>query len=415
MRAQIITIGDEILIGQTLNTNAAYIGDALTKAQISVVKTIVVGDDETAILEEFKTSFDRSDIVIVTGGLGPTHDDITKSCIVKFFNSELVHHEEVMQDVKNIFLRRGRKMPDVNKAQALVPKIARIIRNQRGTAPGIWIKKNKKIFISLPGVPHEMKAMIDNDIIPELTKLNKNKDMFIKLKNLLITGIGESALFELLGDIGELLHGSRMAFLPSQFGVKLRITVEEAGEEVAINKLSEIEQKIRFKAGKYIYGTEDETLEGVVGRLLNERGLSLAVAESCTGGMISNRLTNIPGSSSYFERGIISYSNVAKVEVLKVNEDELIQNGAVSPESAKEMAEGVRSISGTDIGLSVTGILGPAGATKDKPVGLVYIGICDDKTCMVEQFFFGEDRLLNKDRASQAALDMLRRYLLGIS
>ncbi|MDP4175184.1 MAG: nicotinamide-nucleotide amidohydrolase family protein, partial [Bacteroidota bacterium] len=196
---------------------------------------------------------------------------------------------------------------------------------------------------------------------------------------------------------------------------KMRITVEENTEEASIDKLSEIEQKIRTLVGRYIFGTEDETLESVIARLLSERGLTLSIAESCTGGLIANRITNIAGSSTFFERGIVSYSNAAKVELLKVNEDTIAQYGAVSLEVARQMAEGIKATSGTDIGLSVTGILGPGGATKEKPVGLVYIGICDDVVCSAKRFQFSEDRLLNKDRAAQAALDLLRRHLLGIS
>lgn len=211
------------------------------------------------------------------------------------------------------------------------------------------------------------------------------------------------------------MNGAKLAFLPSQFGVKLRITVKEKDKESANNKLSEIEQKIRSKAGRVIFASEDESLEEVVGRLLKERGLTISVAESCTGGNVSNLLTNISGSSSYFERGIVSYSNASKVEILKVNEDTLAENGAVSLEIARQMAEGVKSISGTDLGLSVTGIMGPTGATPGKPIGLVYIGFCNDQVCIAKKFIFGEDRLLNKQRTTQAAMEMVRRSLLGIS
>ncbi|MGE5681912.1 MAG: competence/damage-inducible protein A [Bacillota bacterium] len=414
MDVHIITIGDEILIGQTINTNAAYIGSELTKCGVDVAKTSVVGDDEKAVLREFKDAYENNDVVIVTGGLGPTHDDITKKCIVKFFNSDLVMNDDVLADVKSIFERRGRQMPKINETQALVPEAARVIRNTRGTAPGMWIERDKKVFVSLPGVPHEMKAMIDEDVIPNLLNLITASGKVRKIKNLLTTGIAESQLFEQLGDIEELLSGSKMAFLPSQFGVKMRITVEEASEDSALNKLSEIEQKIRSYVGRYIYGTENETLESVVARLLNERGLTIAIAESCTGGLISSRITNIAGSSAYFERGVVTYSNAAKVELLKVNEDTITQYGAVSLEVARQMAEGIKAISGTDLGLAITGILGPGGGSKEKPVGLVYIGICDDVICTGKKFQFSEDRLLNKDRASQAALDMLRRHLLGI-
>ena len=218
-----------------------------------------------------------------------------------------------------------------------------------------------------------------------------------------------------MGNLDELLEGARLAFLPSQFGVKLRITTREKTEEEAKDKLTEIEQRIRSKVGRFIFSREEESLEEVVAKLLKERGLTISLAESCTGGGLANALTNVTGASAYFERGIISYSNASKVEILKVLEDTLAEHGAVSLEVARQMAEGVKSISGTDLGISITGIMGPTGATTDKPVGLVYIGLCDEKVCTAKEFRFGDDRIINKQRTIQAALDMIRKHLLGIS
>ena len=414
MNAHIITIGDEILIGQTLNTNAAYIGSRLIELSIDIKKTSVVGDNETQILNEFKTCFNENDLVIVTGGLGPTHDDITRQCILKFFNTELVLNEEVLKDVKSIFTKRGRQITKLNEDQALVPKIAKVIRNKLGTAPGIWIEKDNKIFIVMPGVPFEMKEMMSSYVLPNL-KEKLGKPEFVKTRLILqTTGIPESFLFERLGNLDELLNGAEMAFLPSQFGVKLRITVKDKSIDASNNRLTEIEQKIRNKVGRFVYAKGEETLEEVVGRLLKERELSISIAESCTGGNIANLLTNISGSSDYFERGVVSYSNGSKVEMLQVDEDIIQNHGAVSPEVAEQMSKGIKSISCTDLGLSVTGILGPTGATEGKPVGLVYISLCDNKTSIVKKFLFGEDRLLNKQRATQAALDMIRKHILGI-
>lgn len=414
MNAHIITIGDEILIGQTLNTNAAFIGEHLTNIQINLRKSSVVGDKEEDVLKEFKECMNENDLVIVTGGLGPTHDDITRKCIVKFFHTELIQNKEVLEDIKNLLLKRGIKLTKINEDQSLVPKIAKIIRNELGTAPGMWIEKDSKIFVVMPGVPYEMSTMMESYVIPELNKKIGKLEFTEKRQTLLTTGIPESLLYEKLGDINELLKDARLAFLPSQFGVKIRITVKEENSELANNKLVEIEQKIRNKIGRYIYSKKDETLEQVVARLLGERGLTLAIAESCTGGHISNLLTNISGSSKYFDRGIISYSNASKVEILRVNEDTITEYGSVSLEVSRQMAEGVKSTSGTDLGLAVTGIMGPTGAGTDKPVGLVFIGLCDDKVCTAKKFNFGDDRSLNKQRTAQAALDMLRRYLLGI-
>ncbi len=415
MNAHLITIGDEILIGQTVNTNAAYIGEELSKIQVNLKKTSVIPDSEEAIMQEFKDCMDSNDLVIVTGGLGPTNDDITRKCIVKFFHTELVRNEEVLEDVKNFAARRGRELSKLNEDQALVPKIAKVIRNDLGTAPGMWIEKEDKIFVAMPGVPYEMKGMMESFVNPKLQEILKDAEHVVKRTTLHTTGIPESVLFERLGNLDELLEGASIAFLPSQFGVKVRLTVEENDEDTAANKLSEIEQRIRSKVGRYVYSRKDEPLEKVVGRLLKERGMTLSVAESCTGGLISNMMTNISGSSEYFERGVVSYSNASKVEILKVNEDTIAEYGAVSLEVARQMAEGIRAISGTDIGISVTGIMGPTGASADKPIGLVYIGYCDDKVCTAKKFNFGDNRIRNKERTAQAALEIIRRHLLGIS
>ena len=415
MNAYIISIGDELLIGQTINTNAAFIGEKLADINIEIKKVSTVGDDESSILNEFKIAKNESDIIIVTGGLGPTHDDITRTCVIKFFGTKLIESKEILEDIEMMFAKRNRKLTSVNKAQALVPEIAVPIRNKKGTAPGMWIESDDKIFIVMPGVPYEMKGMMVDFVVPKLSEKTIVSGKVIKKSILQTTGIPESTLYEKFGNLDELLNGAKLAFLPSILGVKLRITVEAEDEETAKNKLIEIEQKIRTKAGRFIFGKDDDTLEEVIGRLLKERELKIATAESCTGGLIAHTLTNVPCSSDYFERGVVCYSNASKVEILKVNEDALIKHGAVSQEVAMQMAEGVKSTSGTDIGLAVTGIMGPTGATTDKPVGLVYIGFCDDKVCTVKKFVFGNERLLNKERTMQAALDMVRRQLLGIS
>lgn len=413
MKAHIISIGDEILIGQIINSNSAWIGEKLSEINIEVVSISVVGDDEKQIKQEFQRTFDANDLVIVTGGLGPTHDDVTRKCVVDFFKTELVLDEDVLNDVKKFFEVRNRSLTKINEDQALVPKIATPIRNSRGTAPGFWIEKDNKIFVVMPGVPFEMKGMMESFVLPRLEEMNSEEKIILR-KNLLTTGIPESYLYEKLGNIDELMDGNKLAFLPNQFGVKMRLNVEGRSKEEAQNKLDEIEQRIRSLVGRYIYGKDDEQLEEVIAKLMIDRGMKLAVAESCTGGLICSRITNVSGSSQFFERGVITYSNAAKVELLHVQEDAIQKYGAVSLEVCRQMAEGVKAISGIDIGIAVTGILGPTGATPTKPIGLVYIGLCDDKICTAKEFHFGDNRLLNKDRASQAALEMLRRHLLGI-
>ena len=415
MNAYLISIGDELLIGQTVNTNVSFLGNLLSDNNIDIIKSTVIGDDHQAILDEFNLAFNSAELIICTGGLGPTHDDITRNAVVEYFKTELINNEEVLEDVKAFVTKRGRELKKNHTDQALVPKIATAIRDENGTAPGIWIEKENKILVVMPGVPYEMKAMMNNYVIPTLLEKIGTPKEFIKKVTLQTTGLPESILAERLGDINELLNGAKLAFLPNQYGVKLRITVKSNDEEIANNQLLEIEQKIRSKVGRYIFGKGEITLEEVVGRLLKERDLRIAVAESCTGGGLANRITNINGSSNYFERGIVTYSNAAKVELLKVEEDVLIDKGAVSAEVAMQMAEGIKSTSGADIGISLTGIMGPTGAVTNKPVGTVFIGYCDDKVCTSKRFQFGDDRVLNKNRATQAALDMIRKSLLGIA
>lgn len=414
MKAYLISIGDELLIGQTINTNVAYIGKLISEINIPIVKSSVIEDNLQSISDELDYAATLGDVIIITGGLGPTHDDVTRTAIANYFKTELVLNNDVIEDIKSMLKKRGREIKKAHEDQAMVPKIAQIIRNENGTAPGYWIEWNKKIFIVIPGVPYEMKGMMDNFILPKLIETIGEPIEFIKKVTLQTTGIPESLLSDRLGDLNELLQGAELAFLPNQYGVRLRVTVKSPDEETANNKLLEIEQKIRSKVGRYIYGRDDDILEEVVGRLLKERELRIAVAESCSGGGLSDRITNISGSSSYFDRGVVTYSNAAKVELLKVDEDTMIEKGAVSREVAMQMAEGIKSISGADIGISLTGIMGPTGASTNKPIGTVYVGYCDEKVCTAKRFQFGDDRVLNKNRSTQAALEFLRRNLLGI-
>ena len=415
MKTYLISIGDELLIGQTINTNVAFIGNLISDNNISIIKSTVIGDDIKIILKELEIASASADLIICTGGLGPTHDDVTRNAIVEYFKTELIHNDEVLEDIKSMLKRRGRELKNKHEDQAMVPKVGDVIRNENGTAPGYWIEKDNKIFIVMPGVPYEMKAMMSNHVIPRLIEKIGEPKEYIKKITLQTTGLPESIVAERLGDIDELLSGAKLAFLPNQYGVRLRVTVKSNIEEQASNHLLEIEQKIRSKVGRFVYGRGDENLEDVVGRLLKERELRISVAESCTGGGLADRITNINGSSKYFERGVVTYSNAAKVELLKVDEDVMMEKGAVSAEVAMQMAEGIKSTSGADIGVSLTGILGPTGGVTDKPVGTVYIGYCDDKVCTAKRFQFGEDRILNKNRATQAALEMIRRSLLGIA
>ncbi|MEO8210121.1 MAG: competence/damage-inducible protein A [bacterium] len=415
MRSKLISIGDEILIGQIVNTNAAYLGDKLFSIGIPVEKTVVIGDEENVLLSEFEDSIRNYDVTIITGGLGPTHDDITKPALIKFFNDELITDEKVLKHVKNIFSSRNLKMPAVNEAQALVPKNSRVIWNANGTAPGIWVEKKNKIFIAMPGVPYEMKSMFENEITPILKiffhdRINK---VFVQ-KTLLTTGLGESTLSDMIGDVKEITVDCKLAFLPSSTGVRLRINSEAKNEIEAISKLNKVENKIRAKVGLYVYGINGDMLEKIIGDILRERKQTLSVAESCTGGMISSRIVSIAGSSDYYAGGVCAYSNKEKNKLLNVSDETIKQYGAVSEQTAVEMACGIREVMGTDLAISTTGIAGPGGGSEKKPVGLVWIGFSNKEKTYAKDFLFGDNRERNIQRASQRALEILRRELLNL-
>lgn len=415
MNSKILTVGDEILIGQIVNTNAAFLGDVLFSIGIPVEKSVTIGDDETMLLNEFQDSIDNYDVTIITGGLGPTHDDITKPVLIKFFNDELILNDKVLKHVTEIFSTRGVPMPATNVGQAMVPAKSKIIWNANGTAPGIWMEKDNKVFIALPGVPYEMKAMINDFVVPLLKeKFMKNLDYVLKQKTLLTTGVGESVLNEMMGDVHSIIKNDKLAFLPSIEGVRLRINVKAESEEKAEERISEIENQIREKIGEHIFGIGEEILEEITGKMLSEKNLSISIAESCTGGLLSSRITDVSGSSSYFVGGVVAYSNEFKIKFLDVKEETLREFGAVSEETAKQMAEGVRKHFNTDIGISITGIAGPGGGTDKKPVGLVYIGYSDKNITFASKFLFGNFRERNKKRAAQMALEILRKALLKL-
>jgi len=415
LKSKLISIGDEILIGQIVNTNAAFLGERLFSIGIPVAKTVVIGDEEEVLLSEFEDSFQNYDVTIITGGLGPTHDDITKHVLLKFFKDEYVRDDKVLEHVRNIFRSRNMNMPPVNEDQALVPKNSKVIWNANGTAPGIWIEKENRIFIALPGVPYEMKFMTENEILPELKKrYSAGSGKVYMQKTLLTTGLGESSLNEMIGNVSEIIGESKLAFLPSTVGVRLRINVEGSSSAEAEEKLVNIEKKIRAKIPDYIYGVNKEELEKVIGIILTGRKQTLSVAESCTGGMISSKIVSIPGSSNYYAGGVCVYSNIEKIKILNIKEETLKKYGAVSEETAKEMADGVRELMGTDFALSTTGIAGPSGGTDLKPVGLVWIGFSGKDKNYALSFKFGNNRDVNIQRTSQRALEILRRELLNI-
>jgi nicotinamide-nucleotide amidase len=410
--SKIITIGDEILIGQVVNTNASFISEKLYSIGIPVARVITIEDTEEALLSELEDSIKNFDVTIITGGLGPTHDDVTKPALIKFFKDELISDKKVLEHIKNIFKKRNLDMPPANYGQAMVPKNSKVIFNDGGTAPGIWIEKDKRVIVSLPGVPFEMKEMINAKVIPMLNETFKKDIKYVlKSKTLLTTGIGESHLAELIGDVKPIIENNKLAFLPSMYGVRLRIDVKGNDLNDADNKMETIEKKIRSKAGNFIYGVNDDLLEKTIGEMLLERNLTLSVAESCTGGLLSSMVTDVSGSSKYFMGGICSYSNNSKLYILNVRKETLERYGAVSKETALEMAINVRKIFSVDFGISITGTAGPTGGTDEKPVGLVWVGLSDGSRTFAKKYMFGNNRERTKIRASYMALEILRNHL----
>jgi len=415
MKAEIISIGDELLIGQVINTNQAFLAEKLNTIGIAVLRMTTVGDEEEKILEAFEKGLEAHEFVIVTGGLGPTHDDITRTAVCRYFHTDLVVNDDALNRVRAFFARRGMAPRKINEDQALVPRSCTVIQNDNGTAPGFMFERDGKYLIAMPGVPFEMKAMTEKFILPFFS--SKSSGSVIQHRTLKTTGIGESFLAEKIGDVQSLLgsaSGSSLAFLPSPTGTRLRITVRAKTIEEAQERIHLVERGIRSKAGKYIYGVDDDELEQTLGKLLLDRRLTIAVAESCTGGLIADRITDVPGSSAYFERAYVTYSNGSKMHDLGVPSDLIDKYGAVSREVAEAMARGVRLKANTDIGLSTTGIAGPTGGSPEKPVGLVWIGYSDRSATLAIKFNFGDNRERTKERASQAALELVRRKLLNI-
>lgn len=413
MNAEIIGVGSELLLGQIANTDAQYISQKLAEVGVDVYYHTVVGDNKKRLLEALEIASRRSDVVITTGGLGPTADDLTKETVAEFLGLALVLHEPSAKAIKAFFYKRNRPFTKNNLKQALFPKEAIVLPNEHGTAPGAIIEKSGKIFIILPGPPNELQPMFDNHVIPYLEKFSENK---IYSRVLKIFGIGESMVEEKIKDL--LVNQTNPTIAPlascNYSGVTIRLTAKCRRDEDPYELIKPLEIEIRKRLGEAIYGVDNESLETVVARLLKEKKLKLAVAESCTGGLISNLLTDVPGISENFLESFVTYSNESKVKRLGVNEQTLKACGAVSQQTALEMVRGVVEVTGADVGVAVTGIAGPGGATPTKPVGLVYIGIADAQSAEVKKYVFHGDRIKIKYTAAYTALDLIRRRLLKI-
>lgn len=412
MQAEIITIGDELLIGQVVDTNSAWLGRTLSEDGIKVTQITSVQDDPNQIMRTVNEALARVSIVLVTGGLGPTRDDITKHTLAKLFGMKLVRDEQVYETVRRQLAVRGIAFNELNQEQALVPDGCTVLPNRNGTAPGMWFERGGKVLVSMPGVPFEMKALVTDEILP---RLRTHFSLHANVHRTAITfGLAESILAERIAPWEAALPANlRLAYLPSALCIRLRLSAYETDPEKA---RSEIDRQFDRLAGlipHYLVGYGDDTLESATGALLRSRGETLATAESCTGGNIAHRFTAMPGASDYFLGGVVAYSNEVKTALLGVDPDSLNRYGAVSRSVAEQMAEGVRRATGATYGISTTGIAGPTGGTPGKPVGTVWMAVATPEGVHARCMVFGSVRAQNIERSSSNCINLLRLQLLG--
>lgn len=408
MRAEILSIGTEILLGDIVNTNAQFLSKELAMLGIDMYYQSVVGDNENRILDAFELAFTRSDIVITSGGLGPTKDDLTKEVAAKYLNKELMLHKESLKAIEEYFLKRGKPLVGDNKKQAYFPSDAIVLPNKCGTAPGAIMENEGKTIIILPGPPKEMKAMFLDSVVPYLRKKTSN---CLFSKTLRLIGIGEGDMAYRINDIIDECKNPTVAPYAKENDVIIRISAKAINKEEALKLIDPVEKRIRERLDEYIYGEGEDSLEDIIGDILVKKGYTISTAESCTGGLVAATLINYPGISKCFLEGAVTYSNEAKMQNLGVNEETLINYGAVSKECAEEMAKGIAKRAGTDIGISTTGIAGPGGGSEGKPVGLVYIGLYFKGDLIVEKCNFTGSRQKVRNRAVLKALDLLRKKL----
>ena len=406
MKSTIITIGDEILIGQILDTNSRYISQALNRIGVVVTERTSIGDSAEQIVSTLDRALAQSDVVIITGGLGPTKDDITKHTLARYYNSELVYNEQVGSFVEQLLARRGIAFTELNRGQAMVPKCCTVLHNAHGTAPGMWFERDGKVVVSLPGVPFEMRHLIDDSVVPMLAERFELKA--IVHRTMITSGIPESILAERIAtwedNLPDVLH---LAYLPAPNVVRLRLSAYEVDGQSVRRMIDDEFDKLKGIIPEAIVGFEDATVEQLVHRWMTENGKTLSVAESCTGGAIAAKFTAMAGASVYFNAGVVSYSNEAKRDILGVNMDDIVRYGAVSETVAIQMAEGVRRAGQSDYAVSTTGIAGPTGGSAEKPVGTVWIGVATPKGSFAVLKNCGTDRSQIIDRATAYAIKLL--------
>ena len=412
MKAQIITIGDELLIGQTVDTNSAWMGAELSKLGFDIIRKISIHDRREDILRTLEEVTGESEVVLITGGLGPTSDDITKHVLCEFFNTRLVTNNDVLVMIEDMIKRRNYPMNENNRRQAEVPESCRVLSNAAGTAPGMWFEKNSTIFVSMPGVPHEMKYIMNEHVLPELAKRFSSQSIIHR--NIMTYGEMEAKLAETLTSFEkELPEEIKLAYLPGSGIIKLRLTASGPDKRLLSGLVNEQVRKLYNIIPGLIFGEDEETFEMIIGRMLVEKHQTMCTAESCTGGRIANMITSVPGSSSYYKGSVIAYDNSIKNEVLGIPAEILDKFGAVSRESVERMAEGARRLLKTDYSVATSGIAGPDGGSESKPVGTVWIAASSDSGTISETHLFWRDRIANINRFSNAALHLLWKKISG--
>jgi nicotinamide-nucleotide amidase len=411
--AEIIAIGDELLYGQIMDTNSHWISQELDAVGVRVVRKTTVGDNRTDILTAFKEASKRAQLILITGGLGPTQDDLTKPLLAEYFGCDIVEVPEAVAAVSSYFLRRGREMTPLNILQGHLPTCCTYVPNEVGTAPGMWFEQKGCYWMSMPGVPHEMKKLVKDFVLPKLSQVFDLPVIYHKL--IKTAGIGESWLADLIKDWENALPSHiRLAYLPSLGHVKLRLTAFGEDKKVLAAAVEQQIQHILPTISNYVYGYNEETLETAVGKLLKNSGKTLALAESCSGGYISHLITTVPGSSNYLRGTVVPYHNDLKQQVLGVNSATLAQHGAVSEETVREMATGVKKLFGADYGLASSGIAGPDGGSLDKPVGTVWIACAGPEGVEARKLQLTQDRMLNIQLTGVAVLNLLRTCFLSM-
>ena len=412
MKAEIITIGDELLIGQTIDTNSAWIGSEMSLIGFDIWRKTSIHDKRQDILNALKEVTGRSDVVLITGGLGPTSDDITKQTLCEFFNTRLILNSEVLSMIEEMMNRRKFPMNDNNRRQAEVPESCKVLKNAMGTAPGMWFSKDGTIFISMPGVPYEMKHIMIELVLPELKK--RFSSQVIIHRSIMTYGEPEARLAELLASFESALpENIKLAYLPSSGIIKLRLTGTGTNSQILSVKIEEQVKNLCNIIPDLIFAENEESLESVIGRHLKAKNQTICTCESCTGGRIANMITSVSGSSSYFRGSVIAYDNSIKIRFLDVKEETIASYGAVSEQVVIQMAENIRSLFLTDFAVATSGIAGPDGGTEEKPVGTIWIAVTSDKGTVTLKHVFGNNRILNIDRFSIAALNLLRKQIIN--